>query len=253
MSQTTTPNLPVAIPAANRIEIPAKFLNADGSVNVEGMAKSYAELERTASAPKQTPPAKSKQPDDLDDAFDAATQPTGDLWSSARAELSNEGKISQETRDALKRTHRVTDDVINSMVAGEAAQKSLTNQRLIEAAGGTENLSKAIAHATSTRTPAQLAELRVSLKTTVGPMVLKGLMAEMGTQSANQTNVGSASDYNEPNSSTPANSIDPFQTQDELLATFKSPLYRTDPKFKENAIRRMAATQRATNAIVRKK
>lgn len=246
MSQISTFNLPegeAAKPEA-KPTIPVKFLKADGSVDVEGMAKSYAELERKSSAPAAKPAA-APATDELDAAFAQASAPSADLWTAAQSEIANEGKISQETRDSLKKSHRVTDDVIDSMVAGAVAQKALVGQRLADAAGGVENLNAAIAHAAATRTPEQLKELRASLKTNVGPMVLKGLMAEMGTKPVTNSNSGAAS-FNEVSPSVPANSVQPYADHREMLADFQSRKYQTDPKFRESAVRRMAATQLIT-------
>lgn len=245
MSQmSTVPNLPTTEPTpAAKPAIPAKFLKADGSVDVEGMAKSYAELERKSSTPAAKPAAPAA--DELDAAFTQASTPTSDLWTAAQSELSNEGKISAETRESLKKAHRVTDEVIDGMVAGAVAQKALVGARLVEAAGGVENLNAAIAHAAATRKPAELAELRASLKSNVGPMVLKGLLAEMGTKPV-QNSASSPASFNEVSAAVPANSVEPYTDHREMLATFQSREYQTNPKFRENAVRRMAATQLIT-------
>lgn len=253
MSQISTTILPTEEPkpAAPQVEVPAKFKNPDGSVNVAALAQSYGELEKKASAP--VAPVVKVTGDELDAAFTSAATPQVDLWGTAQSELANEGAVSATTRAALKTAHKVTDAVIDGMVAGAKAQSALVGAKLSEVAGGVENLNAAIAHATATRNPQQLQELRSALKSNLGPMVLRGLMAEMGTKTVqNQGQSGPASMNDVTTGVSSMNSTAPFTDAREYLSAFQDPRYYNDPVYREAVVRRAAATQTVKDTTKKK-
>lgn len=226
--------------------VPDKFKNADGSVNMAALVEGYKALEvkqsQGVTAPEVAAPTTEKAPS-LDDAFKApVVAPATDVWKAANAELDADGKISDATRESLRKAHNATDDMIDGMIAGRVAQRESIGRRLADAAGGAEQMSAAIQHARKSMSEPQLAALRSALEGPTGELVMRGLVAQMGGTQA-------VAKPAEPRSvvdtviAAPVNASQPFSTNQEMLAAFRDPRYNVDPQYTEYAARRMAATQ----------
>lgn len=236
-----TPEHAAAMASLAPANVPDKFKNADGTVNVAALTDAYKALEVRQST-TTPPPATVTPPVDLDAAFKTpVVAPATDAWKSAQAELAAEGKISDATRTVLK-TANVPDAVIDGMIAGHAAQRQAIGTNLATAAGGVENLNKAILHARKTMNDTQLAALRTTLEGPTGSLVIAGLVAQM--------NAANPAPRVEPKSvildgaSMPGGEPVAFTSNSEMLAAFRDPRYAADPKYREYCGRRMLAGQR---------
>lgn len=231
--------------------VPDKFKNPDGTVNIEKLAQGYRELEAANTRARQgeqsaEPPPKPTEKVDLDAAFKAPIQQSqSDAWRKAQAEIAAEGKVSAETREALRKAHNATDEIIDGMIAGAIAQRESIGRRLAEAAGGVEVMNQAIQFARSKMNEAEQAALRQALEGPTGTLVMQGLVAAMRSANPQPQPQHPA----EPQSimtvspGVGSGAIQPFSSQAEMLATFRDPRYQTDPKFREWAGQRMQLTQ----------
>ena len=228
--------------------VPDKFKNADGTVNLEALVQGYKEAEKKIGAPKKDEAKPDAKPaPSLDEAFAAPEPPKGNTWAEAQAEIAKDGKLSQTTREALKKNHAATDDMIDGMVAGAQAQRALVGQRLADAVGGVEKMNAAIAYAKSTMKPDELASLKDALSGKTGPMILKGLYADMASKAGTKT--ATKTDSDEPKSAqdlqegADTSVVTPFSSQAEHLAAIRDPRYKYNEDYRAWVTKRAVASR----------
>lgn len=227
--------------------VPDKFKRPDGTVNMEALTQAYRELEQKQSGkPVVEQPAvetvvESAEAPSLDSLLTAAPATSG--WDAAQAELATDGKISDATKAALKSKHGASDAVISSLEAGFKAQQSVTTSKLAESVGGMENLKATLQFAASKLDPAGVKALKASLTGPMGPLVLKGLAAELAG-----TKVVTATPKGEPKSildiatgGGTGGAVVPFKSAAEMMAAIRSPKYHQDPEFRDQVARRIHA------------
>lgn len=260
--QPGSPEYAARVAANAPANVPAKFKNPDGTVNLPALTEAYRQLEvKQSTQPKADAPkadaatavtAKTETAS-LDEAFKAADAPRVNLWATAQAELAAEGKISDVTRAGLKTAHNADDNMIDGMVAGYKAQRSELGRNLAAVVGGQENLNKVIAYAKVNMDPAALTDLRKSLETPMGPLVLAGLNARM--QAASPAAAPAVKPAGEPKSildtavggdSKSGGTAQPFATYAEFIAAYRDPRYlHGDQEFQKLVAARTMATQQA--------
>lgn len=137
-----TPKAPNAAPEGT----PAKFLNADGSLNSAAMIASYTELEKRQSSSGDEAPADAAAPADADadadapdadelkvaeatygEVVDGAITKAGMTPTAVAQEWAESGKLSDETLDKLAAAG-FSRDVVNQYIAGAQAQIDLGTQ-----------------------------------------------------------------------------------------------------------------------------
>lgn len=235
--------------ASNPPSVPPQFVKADGQIDVEGIAKSLRESQQKITeqgqelaALKKTPPAG----DALDAAFKAEVTSTKvTTWENAKAEIAAEGKVSEETRAALKKAYNADDAVIDGLVTGHQAQRAAIGARLAEAAGGEQTMNEAIAFARSSMNEGQVKALRADLEGPNGELVMAGLVARM--RSASPTPAREKPATGGIHTSVIGDSINtaaiiPFESMAAQVACFRDPRYKVNAAFREYAGKRMQAT-----------
>jgi hypothetical protein len=238
--------------AAKSGMVPAKFKNEDGTVNVEALAQSYRALEtkmsKGASAnddkpeDKPAPDSSVNGDETVDGLFDSVEPaPKEDLWEKSQKELQTTGKLSDETKAALKKSHNVNDAVINSFVAGFQAQQTLTTARLAQAVGGREALESAIKWAKANMPEEALSNFREALKGPNAELVLAGVKARMGAQATPAPKKGAIEGAtgvkNQP-------AVKPFASSMEMTKAIRDPRYKADPEFRASVEARIRASHR---------
>jgi hypothetical protein len=241
-----TPEYAAQMAALAPANVPDKFKNQDGSVNLAALTEAYKQLENKQSgkAPAAEP-AKAEGEVNLDAEFAKPAAPApSTAWATAQQELATEGKISDATKAAIKTQHNATDEMITGMELGYRAQRMELGRQVADAVGGQENLKAAIAYAKANLTPEELSSLRASIGTPAGTLALKGLLATM--KSATPAVVAPAA----PKSIldiTPApvgEAITPFASQAEMIACFNDVRYKTgNPAYQAWVGKRMAMTR----------
>lgn len=212
--------------------VPDKFKNTDGTVNLSALTQAYRELETKQSQSKVEPPKADPNPAEgidpglIEAALTGKVTATGATgWQTAQAEIEADGDISPTTRESLKAKYGADDSVLDGMVTGHKAKLAVHTQKLAESVGGVEALKGALQFAARTMPEAELNQLRVALKGPMGPMVLRGLAASMGTQTATAVtpakNPGASMGVV---ASTGGKAM--FTSIGEMMAEMRSPAYR---------------------------
>lgn len=183
--------------------VPDKFKNEDGSVNIEAMAQSYLELERKQSAPQEEKPAgveEEKQtlldgpdapvdelrvPETVEPTEEAApieeqaktVGVTADDLADMTTSIMRTGGISDEQRSMLN-TRGIDDAVINAMVDGQRSKMRDQYAQAADIVGSADRLSKIFGWAAQNLSPEQRDSVNAGLASPNSEMTLLGLAAQ---------------------------------------------------------------------------
>lgn len=215
--------------------IPEKFWDAaKGEVNVEAMAKSYAELEKAKAAPPVTPPSTEAAP------APATTLDTA--MAQAAAEYANGGKLSEASYAALQAAG-ISKTYADAYIEGLQAKSELTTAKVHGEAGGKEAYDQMIGWARSSLTPEQAAQF------------------DAGIQSGDMSSVVGAvrnlkALYEAANGKAPASRLAPadaglgspagahFRSAAELTKAMSDPRYKVDPAYRAEVAQKVASSSK---------
>lgn len=144
-------------PAEPSSEVPAKFLNADGSVNVAALAKSFKELEkRFHGGDRGQEPDPPSAPSDADAAARAATQAAGIDYAALVSEFQTAGKLSDATYDRLKAAG-IDRTVVDDYVGLKTREADARRAEILAEVGGQEGFTRLSEWAKTSLSEAELA------------------------------------------------------------------------------------------------
>ena len=188
-------------------QVPDKFKNEDGTVNMEAFTKSYLEMEKqfhtsTETAPEEEVVEKETTSDGPDALVDELRVPdvpepekveekaeavgiTRDDLSDMTTEIMRSGSISDEQRASLNQ-RGVHDSVIDAVVEGQRAQMRQQYSVAADVVGGSDRLSKIFGWAAHNLDDSQRAQINAGLASNASEITLRGL-ASMYDQAAAQT------------------------------------------------------------------
>ncbi len=225
-------------------QVPAKFVNEDGSTNVEGLVASYQALEQKMSAPApeeaapqavaaeapavEEAPAPTTPQTTMQEMLEAAPEPTVSVWDKVEAEQRS-GSITPETLAELKASG-VPESVISQYTNGVKASAQARTQQAADAVGGVENLQKAMDFARQNLAPEAMESLKGQLDGPLWEATLKGLALQAGVGAP--TPAASTSPSTSGPSATPqSDAILPFNSQVEMTSAINDPRYKFDTDY----------------------
>lgn len=180
-------------------QVPDKFKNEDGTVNMEAFSKSYMELEKQFHEPKEETAVEEASDTGLTDGPDAVIDElrvpdvvpeeetaveeaaekvgitTEDLSNMTR-ELMRSGEITPEQRGELN-AKGVDDVVIDTVIEGQRARMRQQYSTASEYVGGDERLSKIFGWAAHNLDENQRAHINAGLSGEASEITLRGLAA----------------------------------------------------------------------------
>jgi hypothetical protein len=242
--------------AAKSGQVPAKFINEDGSVNIEGLADSYRALENKMSAPSnddvppqavaaEAPAPEAPAPEvpstpqtTMEEMLEAPAPSTPDVWAKVEAE-SKSGSISESTISEL-RAAGVPDSVINNYTSGVKAQATARTNEAANAVGGVENLQKAMDFARANYAPEQMEAFKAQLNGPLWEATLKGLALQAGV-GAPTPNAATSPSTAGPAATPQTEVIAPFNSQVEMTAAIRDPRYKYDTDYQRYVQARIRA------------
>lgn len=216
--------------------VPEKFWNAEtGQVDSEGLARSYAELESKLSSNQPTLDANSSREE---------IESAGIDYSAVAQEyIENDGELSEETYKALAKDHGLSKEVVDAHIDGQVALQEQMVNNVHHMVGGEEayvemikwaaqNLSdedrEYYDNAVTNGSPAEVNQAVQALAYVYQQEV--GSPLDSVTAAAQQHNVMSDQ---------------LFRSQDEYINAMSDRRYKTDPVYRRDVSRRMAASHDA--------
>ena len=214
--------------------VPEKFWNAEsGEVNVEAMAKSYSELERTQSTPDapatDTPteaPTNTELPDAVPEADTGALtdQQMGDYFTQY---VENEGVLPENSYAELEKMG-YTKQMVDTFIAGVNAQKDGVDSAVYEVAGGQEGFEKML--------PWLVENLSAAEKS-----AYENAQQSLDSAKAAELMVSFKARYEAANGSPPSMTIEgksgggegAYKSPQEMTKDMQDPRYRNDPAWRQ--------------------
>ena len=250
-------------------QVPQKFMQEDGSVNVEAMAKAYAELEKQFHQPKAdaaeaTPvqeeaPAEEVKapveelrvpdaPEPEETVVEEASKSvvTDEEMSGFVQEIMAGGDIAPESRTNLLE-RGIPESLINSMVEGHRARMQQQFKAAGEIVGGDQRLNEIFNWAANNLDEAQRSSINTGLAGTASEATLLGLAAMY--DKAKAATPKAAEPREAPRyGSNPAGraSVQPYGSKAEMYADLGKPEMNRDPKFTAMVKDRMTLTRLET-------
>ena len=232
----------------DRLEIPQKFQNPDGTLNQHSLLKSYQEIESGKSTPDdssthttdsdETPD--DQTPDDDDDAEvsteDLTITPNKDAqFDPFFQEFEREGKLSDESFKALGELG-VSRELAESYIGMNVLNAEHQTAALIDAVGCADQYAQMQAWATSNQTVEENQAFNAAVQ---------GFNADARTDAVEnlynawRESNGIAPDSVQTSSDQTYSGPKAYSSEQEFYADMKTPQYKTDPAY------RLAAHQRA--------
>lgn len=245
---TPAPKVPMsATPRPDHV--PEKFWDpVKGEARWDDLAKSYAELEKSRSAPKaedaQAPaPVKPVEGTKIERPTEPEPAPLASLLETVTASFTAEGKFSDESIASLEAAG-IPKSMVETYAAGLKALETLGLQAVHEAAGGAEAFSAAQAWAAQSLNDADLAYFNDNIddpgKRT---QTVEWLMAKY---TAARPSEGSLVN----DTSTASASGDVYTSQTQVTEAMSSERYRTDPAFRQSVGEKLMRSKRSGSISV---
>ena len=251
--------------------VPDKFKNEDGTVNMEAFSQSYMELEKQFHAPKEEPVVEEASNTESSDGPDAvidelrvpdveesetATEEAASKIGITREDLGDmtkeimrSGEITEEQRSSL-RSKGVEDVVIDTVVEGQRAKMRQQYSRASEIVGGSEKLSKVFGWAAHNLNEDQRPHIKAGLAGDASEVTLRGLASMYDSamaSSSNQTEMRSATKPAQNPSG--RETIQGFSTKAEYYAAYENLMKNPhDIKLRSSVEDRMRQTDWTTIA-----
>jgi hypothetical protein len=246
--------------AVNSGQVPQKFLNDDGTPNIEKLTTAYKELERkqsggTAPAAKADPapatdtaataaPADPQAQTFLDALINEGKEQApaqGSIdWKAIETEINTTGALKPDTMKALT-TAGVPETMIQAAVEGAKAKQKESFRKAAEIVGGEANLQGILKFVNASFDLTQKQQLLAALQGPQSEAVLLGLQVKMnkanGTQPLDTSLGGSA---------IAGANLQPFVNQEEASAAMRDPKYKTDPVYRANVAARIMVSRGAS-------
>lgn len=185
-------------------QVPDKFKNEDGTINMEDFSKSYMELEKQFHTPKEDPGVEEASNTEISDGPDAVVDElrvpdveseeevvseaenvgiTKEDLGSMTAELMKTGEINPDQRASLN-AKGVDDVVIDAVIEGQKARMRAQYSTASEYVGGSERLSKIFGWAAHNLDENQRAHINAGLASDASEITLRGLASMYDKASA---------------------------------------------------------------------
>lgn len=205
--------------------IPEKFRNAEDPY--KAMAEAYAELERKASAPKDTPtdnPAETAQ---------EAVEAAGLDWDALTGEYQEAGELSEATFEALSKAG-IPRALVEGYIAGQEALANQLRTSVFEAVGGEDTYTEMVTWAGQNLTAAEITAFNDAADSgDLGRL----MFAVRGLKAAYAEANGSEPRLTLGNVSAP--SADVFRSPAEVTAAMRDPRYKTDIAYQKDVHARL--------------
>ena len=233
--------------------VPKKFLNEDGSVNVEAMAKSYSELEKKLSQPKaQTQEEPKEAPKEDKPTEEQPNKETPQVESEQQArelvsskgidfdaltqEYNTLGGLTPKSYEALEKAG-IPKETVDAYVQGQFALAEKFQGEAMDMVGGREAYNEMAEWARTNMTPGQLQAYNNAVASR-DPDVIKFAVGALKAQYENANGyspkrqlMGSTNSSGE--------SIKPFMSRTQYVDAIKDPRYERDSAYRAEVVERL--------------
>ena len=221
-------------PDEHAYEVPDKFIQQDGTVDVEALAKSYAELERMRSGVPQEGDEVSENPE-LSQRQEGELLSTDEMQGYADQVL-QDGNLSDASYDDLE-SRGLPRDLVSAYVEGQKALMEQSRSEMLGAVGGEEAYKSLTSWAEQNLSDAEIEAYDNAMQSgdqNSIMMNIQGLHARY-QQSEGRPNLiaGDVGSIGASNA---------FRSWAEVTTAMKDSRYNTDPAFRDDVTNRLAVS-----------
>ena len=210
-------------------QVPQKFKNKDGSVNVDSLLKSYSELERSRSAASEesSPNTEAAPVDSQAISHDDALRISD--------ELAANGVVSEETYEQLKQKG-LSKDMADQYLDGQRAIAEKIKEELWEPVGGEEAYSKMQEWAAENFPPAEIQtydRIMVEGDMETKKIIVQGLAARFAAANPQPPQLMSGNVG-------PSSASNAFESWAQVTEAMRDPRYDRDEAYRSKIDQRLA-------------
>ena len=211
----------------DKVQIPDKFVNEDGTVNVENLVKSYAEMEKRHSGEKkEEPEVAAKTPENK--------KFTENEIASMREEMETEGKLSEKTIGILAE-HGMPSHMAESYIQGQTLLAEQINTKIMAPVGGEENYQQLLEWASENLSQEDIDSYdKIMIEGDINQKILavEGLAARQNRNNPSPPKQIMGNTNNVQTSSA-------FSSWDQVKRAMRDPRYQTDETYRESVTERL--------------
>lgn len=204
--------------------LPEKFWK-DGKADLEGLAKSYGELERSRGQQQQKQSAQNQN-----DAARQQVENAGLDFDALSKEFFDKGELSSETYDALA-ARGIPKEAVDSYVNGQQAIANQIRADILGKVGGEEKYVEMVSWASDNMSTDEVVAYNAIMNSGDGTQIalaVEGLRSRFVTANGEQPQLlNGGSGHNQ-------NAGDVFRSVAELTTAMKDPRYPTDPAYRND-------------------
>lgn len=211
---------------------PEKFWK-DGKVDTEGLAKSYAEIEKTRSKPEEKT---EETPAEDDKSAKDAVEEAGLDWDSIRGKAMKDGKLDETDYEALEGIG-IPQELVEEYIGLLNYRIEKNQEAAIDAVGGEDKMAQLMTWASENLTPDEIHAYNSQLQ---GAQWRTALDTLMFRQSRSRPGA------NEPTlhtGSAPSGGGGGYSSRAQMKQDMASPQYRTDPAFRAEVARKISVSK----------
>ena len=207
--------------------VPDKFMNEDGSVNVESLAKSYSELEKSTSSP---PPSDKIGTDSQPNVLEV-TDEEMHQWGT---EIAENGGLAEDSYKTLEE-RGVPRKLADIYVAGQQSIVAQTRSQLVDPIGGEEAYAEMIEWARTNLSEPEISaydKIMMEGDLTQKALVVQGLSARYSKDNPTAPSLiqGEAG---------PSNVSSSYESWDQVKQAMRDPRYQSDPAYRNKVTQRL--------------
>lgn len=214
--------------------IPEKFWK-DGKADLEGLAKSYAELEKKNSTPPAKPAEGEAKPGEQKPGEQVT--PKGDeVFKPYFEEVEKNGKLSDESYAALEK-QGFSRKMVDAYARGIAAERTESEGKVFEAVGGQEQYAQVIEWAGKNLPQGEIDAFNNLLQTGTTEQIA---LAASGLNTRYQAANGSPAKL--VHGSSTGSAVAPFRSSAEVTRAMSDPRYQSDEAYRDEVSARLAVS-----------
>lgn len=229
-------------------EVPEKFRNKDGNVDIESLIKSYKELEKKIGSkePNQennTEIKDNKQEnkdslkiENVEDAVKIATE-KGIDFRSLENEFASTGNLSEDTFKMLN-DKGIPREMVEQFIAGQQARTVAIRNEILQSVGGEEKYTEIVNWAKNNLSDNEIASYNKAMNTNdkgIIDLAVNGLKAKFIDANGQAPKLVTGKSPSSGNTS----SLQPFKSMQQYIEAMKDPRYQKDGVYRDEVYKRL--------------
>lgn len=234
----------------NTEDVPDKFKDKDGNVDIESLIKSYKELEKKIGSKQDTTENQDNNTEkkdnndnkqtlkieNVEDAIKVATE-KGIDFSKLESEFAKSGNLSEETYTMLN-DKGIPKEIVQQFIAGQQARTIAIRNEILQSVGGEEKYTEMVVWAKNNLSDSEINSYNKAMNTNdkgIIDLAVNGLKAKYIEANGKAPKLVSGKSPSSANTS----SLQPFKSMQQYIEAMKDSRYQKDSVYRDEVYKRL--------------